>query len=107
MDSKDTLAYYFLLRQLTQQHGTGVFFFFSMYTQWWWIMKSEQQRIGWREAAHKLMILQILDELDLNIINLKRPEKQMLLLCPAAYSLQKGNITKRRKKEKKKKGKAL
>lgn len=70
-------------------------------------MKSEQQRIGWREAAHKLMILQILDELDLNIINLKRPEKQMLLLCPAAYSLQKGNITKRRKKEKKKKGKAL
>lgn len=53
------------------------------------------------------MILQILDELDLNIINLKRPEKQMLLLCPAAYSLQKGNITKRRKKEKKKKGKAL
>jgi len=48
------------------------------------------------------MILQILDELDLHIIHLKRPEKQMLLLCPATYSLQKGNITKEKKKKKQK-----
>lgn len=70
-------------------------------------MKSEQQRTGSREAAHKLTIPQILDELDLNIIHLKRPEKQMLLLCPATDSLQKGNITKGKKKRKDKKGRAL
>lgn len=77
MDSRDTLVYYFLLRQLTQQHDTGVFFSFPC-------IRSDGE--SWShnsKAAHKLMILQILDELDLNIINLKRPEKQMLSLCPA------------------------
>lgn len=42
---------------------------------------------------------QIPDELDLNMIHLKKLEEQMLLLCPATYNLQKRNI-KRKKKEK-------
>lgn len=66
-------------------------------------MKSSgQQRTSQRDAAHKLIIPQILEELDLNIIHLKRPEKQMLLLSSASYGFQKGNITKGREEKKKK-----